>query len=83
MALKTECVAIKVTPEEKEKIKAEADKLDITVSKHLYNKLFKEENITIEKMINELKHYTNNDLYDCTINQIISMYYNLFGKEGK
>jgi hypothetical protein len=42
MAIKTECVAIKVTPEEKEKIKAEADKLDITVSKYLYNKLIKE-----------------------------------------
>lgn len=38
---KTETVAIKVTPEEKEKIKAAAAAQDITVSKYLYNLLFK------------------------------------------
>lgn len=37
--------------------------------------------ITIEKMIEELKHYTNTDLMDKTINQIIEMYETLFGGE--
>ena len=42
MATKTECVAIKVSPEEKEKIKQLADSADMTVSKFLYN-IIKEE----------------------------------------
>ena len=36
MATKTESVAIKVTPEEKEKIKKLAEAADMTVSKYLY-----------------------------------------------
>jgi uncharacterized protein (DUF1778 family) len=36
MATKTESVAIKVTPEEKEKIKKLAEAADQTVSKYLY-----------------------------------------------
>ena len=40
-AVKTESVAIKVTPEEKAKIKALAEAADQTVSKWLYNKLIK------------------------------------------
>lgn len=44
MAIKTETVTIKVSPEEKEMIKALAAEKDWTVSKYLYNKLFKEEN---------------------------------------
>lgn len=43
MATKTETIGIKVTPEEKELIKKQAEELDMTVSKYLYNKLFKEE----------------------------------------
>ena len=43
MATKTETIGIKVTPEEKEYIKKQAEALDITVSKYLYNKIFKEE----------------------------------------
>lgn len=39
---KTEAVTIKVTPEEKEKIKALAAKEDVTVSKLLYRALTKE-----------------------------------------
>lgn len=42
MATKTETVTIKVTPEEKEYIKQEAEKLDITVSKYLHKIVFKE-----------------------------------------
>lgn len=42
MAIKTETLTIKVSPEEKEKIKALAAKQDQTVSKYLYNKLIKE-----------------------------------------
>lgn len=36
MATKTESVAIKVTPEEKEQIKKLAESADMTVSKYLY-----------------------------------------------
>ena len=39
--------------------------------------------MTIEAMINELKHYTNTDLMDCSINQIIEMYNNLFNGGSK
>jgi hypothetical protein len=38
--------------------------------------------MTIEQMINELKHYTNCDLMECSINTIVEMYVKLFG-EGK
>lgn len=41
MAVKTETLAIKVSPEEKEKIKKMAEKEDITVSKLLYRMLIK------------------------------------------
>lgn len=40
MAIKTETLAVKVSPEEKAKIKALAAKQDITVSKYLYRILF-------------------------------------------
>ena len=40
-AVKTESIAIKVSPEEKEKIKALAAEADQTVSKYLYNLIFK------------------------------------------
>lgn len=43
MAVKTETLTIKVSPEEKEIIKQLAEKADQTVSKYLYNKIFKEE----------------------------------------
>ena len=45
MAIKTESIAIKVSPEEKEQIKALAAEHDVTVSKLLYNFLFKEQKI--------------------------------------
>ena len=41
MAIKTETVAIKISPEEKEKIKALAQRDDVTVSKYLYKLLIK------------------------------------------
>ena len=41
MPVKTETVAVRVSAEEKEKLKTEADKLDMTVSKYLYNLIFK------------------------------------------
>lgn len=41
MATKTETLTIKVSPEEKEQIKLLAAEKDQTVSKYLYNKLFK------------------------------------------
>lgn len=40
---KTETIAIKVTPEEKQKIKEIAEKEDVTVSKLLYRLIFKKE----------------------------------------
>ena len=40
MATKTETLTLKVTPEEKEKIKKLADEKDMTVSKYLYRVLF-------------------------------------------
>lgn len=42
MATKTEVIGIKVTPEEKEFIKREAERQDITVSKLLYRLIKKE-----------------------------------------
>ena len=42
MAVKTETLTIKVSPEEKEKVKQLAAKKDWTVSKWLYNTLIKE-----------------------------------------
>ena len=39
MAVKTETLCIKVSPEEKERIKKEAEELDITVSRYLYRKI--------------------------------------------
>lgn len=42
MAIKTESVAIKVSPEEKEQIKALAAKEDVTVSKLLYKLVLSE-----------------------------------------
>lgn len=43
MATKTETLTIKVSPEEKEMIKELAAEKDWTVSKYLYNRLFKED----------------------------------------
>jgi uncharacterized protein (DUF1778 family) len=40
MATKTECIGVKVTPEEKEYIKRLAAEEDITVSKYIYRVLF-------------------------------------------
>lgn len=37
--------------------------------------------MTIDTMINELKHYVNYDLMDCTVNQIVKMYCELFKTE--
>lgn len=42
MATKTESVAIKVTPEEKQQIKHEAAAADMTVSKYLHRLIFTE-----------------------------------------
>jgi hypothetical protein len=44
LATKTETIAIKVAPEEKEKIKKLAAAADVTVSKYLYNIIFKGDN---------------------------------------
>ena len=44
MAVKTETIAIKVAPEEKELIKRLAQEQDVTVSKFLYKIIFKEIN---------------------------------------
>ena len=43
MATKTETLTIKVSPEEKDKIKALAAEKDWTVSKLLYNLIFQED----------------------------------------
>ena len=43
MAIKTETLTIKVTPEEKEQIKQLADRADVSVSKYLYRILFPKE----------------------------------------
>lgn len=43
MAIKTETLTIKVSPEEKEMIKQEAERQDISVSKLLYRLIFKKE----------------------------------------
>lgn len=45
MATKTESVAIKVSPEEKEKIKKLADAANTTVSRYLYKLIFSKEDL--------------------------------------
>lgn len=41
MATKTESVAVKVTPEEKQRIRNEAAAADMTVSKYLHRLIFR------------------------------------------
>lgn len=48
---KTETIAIKVTPEEKQKIKEIAEKEDVTVSKLLYRLIFKKESKQWKKIL--------------------------------
>ena len=43
--IKAETLTVRVTPEEKEAIKVLAEQLDISVSKLIYNFLFKEQKI--------------------------------------
>lgn len=43
--IKAETITIRVTPEEKEAVKALADQLDVSISKLIYNFLFKEQKI--------------------------------------
>jgi uncharacterized protein (DUF1778 family) len=50
MAIKTETLTIKVNPEEKEKIREAAAAADQTISKYLYNLIFKNKNITLDKI---------------------------------
>lgn len=45
MAIKTETLSIKVSPQEKEYIKQLAEKEDVTISKLLYKIIFKAEKI--------------------------------------
>ena len=84
MAIKTETIAIKVSPEEKKQIQELAAKEDITVSKLLHKKIFNKESVkmSIDEMMNELKHYTNADLRERTVNEICEMYYELFKGEN-
>ena len=83
MAIKTETIAIKVSPEEKKQIQELAAKEDVTVSKLLYKKIFKGDvKMSIDEMMNELKHYTNADLRERTVNEICEMYYELFKGEN-
>lgn len=42
MAIKTETLTIKVSPEEKERIRKLAETADQTISKYLYNLVFKD-----------------------------------------
>jgi len=57
MAIKTETLAIKVAPEEKEKIKKLAADADVTVSKYLYNLLFKGEKLNADSTKLENNNY--------------------------
>ena len=38
--------------------------------------------MSIDEMMNELKHYTNSDLMDCTVREIVEMYCELFKEEA-
>lgn len=55
MATKTETIAIKVTPEEKETIKNEAAAADMTVSKFLHRLVF----TLLEEVKNDRKSRSN------------------------
>ena len=82
MAVKTETIAIKVSPEEKKYIQELAAKEDVTVSKLLYRMIFKGDvKMSIDEMMNELKHFTNADLRERTVNEICEMYCELFKEE--
>ena len=41
MPVKSETIAVRVSAEEKEKLKVDAAKQDLTVSKYIYNLIFK------------------------------------------
>ena len=62
MAVKTETIAIKVTPEEKEQIQALAAKEEKTVSKYLHKIIFgevnKEEVKWVETKVSAEKHFS-------------------------
>ena len=83
MSTKTETIAIKVTTEEKELIKRLANAQNITVSKFLYEIIFKEVNVmTREKAYNELIHYVAGDSLDkMSDEQLIALYNNFFKEE--
>jgi len=81
MATKTDTIAIKVTPEEKELIKKLADRSGITVSKFLHEIIFKEviAPMTRDKAYNELIHYVAGDSLDkMSDEQLIALYNNFF-----
>lgn len=58
MKTKTETVAIRVTPEEKERLKALAAADDVTVSKYLYRLVFKREDSVLDTL---MKYYNDFD----------------------
>lgn len=84
---KTTFFKMRLTPEEKQKLEAYAEKRNITMSeavKRFCKEIFEKENVkmSIDEMMNELKHYTNADLRERTVNEICEMYYELFKGEN-
>lgn len=63
MAIKTETLTIKVSPEEKEQIKALAAEADITVSKYLYRMLFPAVAVNKEEYLDRIKDYISDSEY--------------------
>ena len=78
MAIRTETIAIKVTPEEKQLIQLLAHQQNTTVSKLLYKMVFMDNEGVTAAMRDELKHYTNNDLDEVSDIQVQKAYKLLF-----
>lgn len=78
---------IRLTPTEKQQLEEYANNRNITMSeaiKRHCKEIFKKESVkmSIDEMINELKHFTSADLRDRTVNEICEMYYELFKGEN-
>ena len=78
MAVKTETISIKVSPEEKKLIQYLAAQQNTTTSKLLYKMVFMDNTGVAAAMRDELKGYTNDDLGEASDAQVQEAYKVLF-----
>lgn len=78
MAVKTETISIKVSPEEKKLIQFIAAQQNTTTSKLLYKMVFEDNTGVAAAMRNKLKGYTNDDLDEVSDAQVEEAFKILF-----